>query len=291
MNPVGRNQPCPCGSGKRYKECHGALGATSAEPSAPAWLAPTMRDALHAQRRGMSEEAARLYRRVLAADPSNFDATHMLGLVEYECGRYDAALALIRRAVELRPDIGPPRHNLLVLEALPPIETEVCRAVLPRLMSRLDPVADLTGLAAAKVVNIVIADPCIDEDRTVLGQIIDACGTAPVTIWDEAEGDAAHEGPLARRLSAEAYPRGGLLIMLGTARSAAAWLPGARADQVLVVVTRDEPCAVIDRIDELAAAGYTRPGLVCATPALADHLRLPRQAALPQRARAAYLEA
>src|SRR6266851_5171486 len=24
---AGRNSPCPCGSGKRYKECHGAIGA------------------------------------------------------------------------------------------------------------------------------------------------------------------------------------------------------------------------------------------------------------------------
>ncbi len=23
MKPVGRNQPCPCGSGKKYKHCHG----------------------------------------------------------------------------------------------------------------------------------------------------------------------------------------------------------------------------------------------------------------------------
>jgi preprotein translocase subunit SecA len=23
---VARNAPCPCGSGKRYKQCHGALG-------------------------------------------------------------------------------------------------------------------------------------------------------------------------------------------------------------------------------------------------------------------------
>ena len=22
---VGRNDPCPCGSGKKYKQCHGAL--------------------------------------------------------------------------------------------------------------------------------------------------------------------------------------------------------------------------------------------------------------------------
>ncbi|MBE0654796.1 MAG: SEC-C domain-containing protein, partial [Bacteroidales bacterium] len=23
---VGRNEPCPCGSGKKYKNCHGKLG-------------------------------------------------------------------------------------------------------------------------------------------------------------------------------------------------------------------------------------------------------------------------
>jgi preprotein translocase subunit SecA len=23
-NEVGRNEPCPCGSGKKYKKCHGA---------------------------------------------------------------------------------------------------------------------------------------------------------------------------------------------------------------------------------------------------------------------------
>ncbi len=27
---VGRNDPCPCGSGKKYKKCHGASGASAA---------------------------------------------------------------------------------------------------------------------------------------------------------------------------------------------------------------------------------------------------------------------
>jgi preprotein translocase subunit SecA len=26
---VGRNDPCPCGSGKKYKKCHGATAATA----------------------------------------------------------------------------------------------------------------------------------------------------------------------------------------------------------------------------------------------------------------------
>jgi len=27
LERVGRNEPCPCGSGKKYKHCHGRPGA------------------------------------------------------------------------------------------------------------------------------------------------------------------------------------------------------------------------------------------------------------------------
>src|SRR5262245_50277148 len=30
--PIGRNDPCPCGSGKKFKRCHGASVATVANP-------------------------------------------------------------------------------------------------------------------------------------------------------------------------------------------------------------------------------------------------------------------
>jgi SEC-C motif len=38
---VGRNDPCPCGSGKKYKKCHGAqegdqaIGVTANKPKVP----------------------------------------------------------------------------------------------------------------------------------------------------------------------------------------------------------------------------------------------------------------
>lgn len=38
---VGRNDPCPCGSGKKYKKCHGArepgevIGVTANKPKEP----------------------------------------------------------------------------------------------------------------------------------------------------------------------------------------------------------------------------------------------------------------
>ena len=48
----------------------------------------------------------------------------------------------------------------------------------------------------------------------------------------------------------------------------------------MLVVTRDDPCAAIDRIDEMSDFGTGRPGLICATPWLAERLRLPRSAVL-----------
>ncbi|MFC3231277.1 tetratricopeptide repeat protein [Marinibaculum pumilum] len=62
-----------------------------------------LRDAVARHRAGRLQEAAGLYRQVLAAEPKNADALHLLGLVEREAGRLDKAAGLVRRAVRLRP--------------------------------------------------------------------------------------------------------------------------------------------------------------------------------------------
>lgn len=293
MTPVARNAPCPCGSGKRYKECHGAIPAPdAAEPPTLAqgpWVPEVMRNALRDQKDGRLVQAAQGYRRVLAADPTNFDALHMLGLVEYESGRYDIALGLVRQAIELQPGLGTPRRNLQLLESMPRVEAEICREVLPRLARRVDLAVDATSLATAARVNVVIGETLEEEERRALALIVAACGTAPVSLWDELAGGAQAEG--ARALSAVEHPRGGALVLLGAARSLAAWLSQARAERVLVVATRATPCEIIDRIDELSAAGYDRPGLLCATRALADRLRLPQVSTLPQPAGAVCIDA
>ena len=219
-----------------------------------------MREALRDQKNGHLVQAAQGYRRVLAADPTNFDATHMLGLVEYESGRYDIALGLVRRAIELQPSLGTPRRNLQLLESMSRVEAEVCREVLPRVVRRVDLAFDVASLATAARVNVVIGETLGEEEHRALSQIVVACGRASMTIWGQQAGNARTEG--ARTLSAVEHPRGGILVLLGAARSAAAWLAQARAERVLLVATRATPCEIIDRIDELSAAGYDRPGLL-----------------------------
>jgi tetratricopeptide (TPR) repeat protein len=113
---VGRNDPCPCGSGKRFKQCHGAVGsAASNAPVAP----PPSPDALtargmQAHQRGDLAAAERDYRAALATAPEHPAALHFLGVIHYQRNRFDDALPLLERAVALVPE-EPEFHNNLGL--------------------------------------------------------------------------------------------------------------------------------------------------------------------------------
>jgi tetratricopeptide (TPR) repeat protein len=107
--PVRRNDPCPCGSGKRYKECHGRLDAGQ-PPGVMAQLEGAMR--LHQQ--GQVEEAGRRYRQVLALEPGNAIASHYLGLATWHFGDVAEGERLMRAALAADATI-PDFHNNLGL--------------------------------------------------------------------------------------------------------------------------------------------------------------------------------
>ena len=130
---VGRNDPCPCGSGRKYKHCHGALGASTTAASAAATnattpsVAPTpatamaprsadalARDAMGAHQRGDLDLAERGYREALALAPSHPVATHYLGVIMMQRQRLDEALPLLERAAREVPH-EPEFHNNLGL--------------------------------------------------------------------------------------------------------------------------------------------------------------------------------
>jgi tetratricopeptide (TPR) repeat protein len=123
--PASRNALCPCGSGRRYKECHGALG-----PIAPAAPDPRLVAALAAQQAGRLDEAAAGYEAVLADAPDEFDALHMLGVVHFQRREFERALTLIDRALGIRPTNPAAKLNRgLAVAALErrPIEDELER--------------------------------------------------------------------------------------------------------------------------------------------------------------------
>lgn len=61
---------------------------------------------------GSLEQAERLYRQVLAVQPWQFDALHLLGLVCHQSGRCETAVDLVTRALVANPDAAEAHYNL-----------------------------------------------------------------------------------------------------------------------------------------------------------------------------------
>jgi tetratricopeptide (TPR) repeat protein len=121
----GRNDPCPCGSGRKYKHCCGLLSAAVTLPSAGMWresggaprdsgaplmikpallqAAQRLVDAANALRaQGRPAESVPLYRRALQVDPRSAEAHNNLGNACLELARPAEAADCYRRALAVK---------------------------------------------------------------------------------------------------------------------------------------------------------------------------------------------
>lgn len=116
-----RNQPCPCGSGKRHKKCCGlagikavlpgaAMAAESPEETEPA--AEYFRLGEAAARQGDWEEAAGCFRQGLNLQPNQPDALNILGIIYLTQSKLDKAVGVFRQALALQPDFIEVHFNL-----------------------------------------------------------------------------------------------------------------------------------------------------------------------------------
>ncbi len=105
MDSPSRNQPCPCGSGRRYKDCHGKVAGAPAVADPHQAVRESCRqlmmEALAHQKARRLDEAEQGYRSALAMIPDEPDALHMLGVIRYEWGDYAEARTLMVRALDL----------------------------------------------------------------------------------------------------------------------------------------------------------------------------------------------
>ena len=103
MSEPARNQPCPCGSGLRFKECHGKMGAAAAtQPGAAGERHADLMARALAHRQGRRyDEAVREYEAALERDPSRHDARYMLADLWRERGDRGLAKAHILDALDL----------------------------------------------------------------------------------------------------------------------------------------------------------------------------------------------
>ncbi len=99
---VARNAPCPCGSGKRYKDCHGMVARTG-EPLAPDEL---LRRAGVAAAAGQWSAAGELLAAAIALSPERADLLRERARVEWRRGDLTAAVATCRAALARAPGDG-----------------------------------------------------------------------------------------------------------------------------------------------------------------------------------------
>jgi tetratricopeptide (TPR) repeat protein len=104
--PASRNDPCPCGSGKRYKECHGKIGAAASAVVAVASfdVDALIGEALQLHERGNVQAAVERYSRVLQQAPEHATALHFIGLAQYQSAQPSAALEAMWRSLVLAPN-------------------------------------------------------------------------------------------------------------------------------------------------------------------------------------------
>jgi glycosyltransferase involved in cell wall biosynthesis len=107
MEPVGRNRPCPCGSGKRYKECHGLVRSALREPALVPLPATDVQGGLDDAARlldvGHINAAEAIARNALVANPQHAQALRLVGRSEYERGRPEEAVRLLLAAARAIP--------------------------------------------------------------------------------------------------------------------------------------------------------------------------------------------
>jgi predicted O-linked N-acetylglucosamine transferase (SPINDLY family) len=111
MRSVGRNDPCPCGSGKKFKRCHG--GPTARSPAVLPEMIPAMLQQGDALRRAERySEAEGVYRSMLQISPSHSVALENLGILAVQRNSPEDAIALLTRAGALAPERASAHYNL-----------------------------------------------------------------------------------------------------------------------------------------------------------------------------------
>lgn len=118
MTKTSRNDPCPCGSGKKYKNCclaadeAGRLPRQADQQANLKKISALIAQGVSLQREGRAGEAESIYREVLALNPGDPDALHLLGVITRDAGKPEAALALFRQAIALMPREANFHNNL-----------------------------------------------------------------------------------------------------------------------------------------------------------------------------------
>jgi predicted TPR repeat methyltransferase len=110
MTKPGRNDPCSCGSGKKYKKCCGLNESTMVAPLLD--INRQMEIAQRYHQHGDFAQAQAIYNQVLTAQPRNAVVLNLLGLAANQMGKDAEAARYYERAISAKPDFFVAFNNL-----------------------------------------------------------------------------------------------------------------------------------------------------------------------------------
>lgn len=98
---IGRNEPCSCGSGKKYKKCCGALPRPDTSTAEDQRIRAALNIAMRDYETGNLARAEILCRDVLDVRPNNADALTLLGLIAQDVNMPDFTRIYFNQAMAL----------------------------------------------------------------------------------------------------------------------------------------------------------------------------------------------
>ncbi|MFM9913919.1 MAG: tetratricopeptide repeat protein [Methylophilaceae bacterium] len=108
---VGRNDLCPCGSGKKYKKCC-EVGEPVQAVTTDFSIPQALQTAMSQHQAGQLSQAAVLYKKILHVQANHPDALHLLGLVAKQQGDHATAIKLMSKSLSVKPDYVEAHVNL-----------------------------------------------------------------------------------------------------------------------------------------------------------------------------------
>jgi Flp pilus assembly protein TadD len=251
---VGRNAPCPCGSGLRYKQCHGQAASPGASD---AGAVDDRALGIRLAAEGANRRARAALSRAIARAPGDAEALHAHALLSWDAGDLGRALASIERAAALAPDDAQIAEALAAIRGAMRIRDEA-RVALARL-------AALVGAASGRKheplppgTRVHLVSPFENAQAGTEMHALDIARilapVAPVSLWATqpvvppelaalgVTPIAAHEGR---------FPTDGVVVMFGSWQTPPSWIAQARPARILVVHNVDNGGPLLDLVTGL----------------------------------------
>ena len=114
MLKVSRNDPCKCGSGKKYKHCCQSANVASPLPSMSDQIRQALQAAWTHRSHGNILQAENICHQIIQFAPQNADALNLLGVLMMQDGRVDLATDYFSQALSINAN-NPEFHSNLGL--------------------------------------------------------------------------------------------------------------------------------------------------------------------------------